>query len=1003
MKITTALGYVLLAVVSASAAGPRKYDRGIARLADEPGTTVLLDRETGRLCFVTGQLADPVAPGQELAVALDFLTENKLAYLMRDPAEEVTLERIELDRTGNRHVRLAQQYEGLPVYGGELIAHFSRDGVLEAVNGTFFEEIKVDPAPQKSSAEAVRTAMNDLESFFGSGNPNVPELIIFSWEGVNYLAWHLELFSHTPMGRWDYFVDASTGEVIFKANRIKDVDAIGIGTGVMGTPRDHIDTDFDGLLYRMIDNTRQAGNNPHGHDGQMPPGDAIITYVASTSLPGALSVDTDNVWSSPSQGSSVDGHVYSALMYDWLLGTFGRNSYDDSGGAMIVSVDYSAEGNNNAYWDGSQLVVWSWSEERRSLAGCPDVISHEWAHAVTDHASRLVYQKEPGALNESFSDMMAAAFEFAHAAYDPPDWYIAENGFLDGSYMRDMSDPPAKGDPDYYGGANWSNVEGCTPTDRNDYCGVHTNSGVGNKWFYLLSVGGVHDSVSVTGIGIENAIRIAYHANCYYWTMLSTYSEAALATVLAAQDLDETGVWETQVQSAWTAVGVNMPMPSLAFDYPEGRPTLLAPGVSSTFKVALAPLYGGSIVAGSGILHYSISPGELSWSVMTELSPGLYQATLPALACGQTVEYRIEASEATSGRIYDPPEGPFYSAETGTEQVVVFSDDFEEPRGWIADAGWERGAPGGGGGEYGGPDPSDAYSGTNIYGFNLSGDYDNNMGERHLTSPPFNCSDLSNVHIYFQRWLGVEHPIFDQAKIAVSTNGSDWTTVWMNPDEITDHAWTLQDINVSMFASRQPVFYVRFTMGPTDEGWRFCGWNIDDFKVTAYRCDQIADLDADGVMDDVDNCPTDYNPLQQDSDGDTFGDACDRCIGFDDRDDRDYDVIPDGCDNCPSHFNPEQADNNENGIGDVCDCCSGHVGDANGIGGDEPTIGDIILMIDVKFITMDCGLLPCTSEADINQSGGSYPTCNDITLGDISILIDYLFISGPSVGLPNCL
>jgi hypothetical protein len=93
-----------------------------------------------------------------------------------------------------------------------------------------------------------------------------------------------------------------------------------------------------------------------------------------------------------------------------------------------------------------------------------------------------------------------------------------------------------------------------------------------------------------------------------------------------------------------------------------------------------------------------------------------------------------------------------------------------------------------------------------------------------------------------------------------------------------------------------------------------------------------------------------------------------------------------------------------------CDigCCVEKVGDCNGIGGLEPTIGDVSVMIDAKFITGDCWifgvpLVSCIAECDINQSGGCDPTCSDITIGDISILIDHLFITGPSLILPDCL
>ena len=85
-------------------------------------------------------------------------------------------------------------------------------------------------------------------------------------------------------------------------------------------------------------------------------------------------------------------------------------------------------------------------------------------------------------------------------------------------------------------------------------------------------------------------------------------------------------------------------------------------------------------------------------------------------------------------------------------------------------------------------------------------------------------------------------------------------------------------------------------------------------------------------------------------------------------------------------------------------CCLNRVGNANGLGGDEPSIGDVSVMIDARFITGTCeGILECLAEADVNQSGGLYPTCDNITIGDISTLIDYLFITGPTLGLADCL
>jgi hypothetical protein len=88
-------------------------------------------------------------------------------------------------------------------------------------------------------------------------------------------------------------------------------------------------------------------------------------------------------------------------------------------------------------------------------------------------------------------------------------------------------------------------------------------------------------------------------------------------------------------------------------------------------------------------------------------------------------------------------------------------------------------------------------------------------------------------------------------------------------------------------------------------------------------------------------------------------------------------------------------------------CCSGRVGDANGQGEypDEITLGDIMLLVDVKFISSDCSKLTCLTEADVNQDGGTNPNCEDhVTLGDIMTLVDFLFITGPeNATLPECL
>jgi uncharacterized repeat protein (TIGR02543 family) len=105
------------------------------------------------------------------------------------------------------------------------------------------------------------------------------------------------------------------------------------------------------------------------------------------------------------------------------------------------------------------------------------------------------------------------------------------------------------------------------------------------------------------------------------------------------------------------------------------------------------------------------------------------------------------------------------------------------------------------------------------------------MTARYLTAGPIDCSAITGTSLRFQRWLNVEGPSFDLATIEVSPDGSDWRPVWENPAEIADSAWVPQTCDISPAADGCATVYVRWGMGPTDEGWRFSGWNLDDIQI----------------------------------------------------------------------------------------------------------------------------------------------------------------------------
>jgi hypothetical protein len=186
--------------------------------------------------------------------------------------------------------------------------------------------------------------------------------------------------------------------------------------------------------------------------------------------------------------------------------------------------------------------------------------------------------------------------------------------------------------------------------------------------------------------------------------------------------------------------------------------------------------------------------------------------------------------------------------------------------GWTTEDEWAWGQPTGGGGEYGPSDPTSGYTGSNVYGYNLNGDYPNWLPERHLTTHAIDCSDLSAVHLRFWRWLGVEQPTYDHAYIRASNNGTDWVTVWENTTVVEDYTWTPIDLDISTVADGHETVYLRWTMGETDGGWRYCGWNIDDVEIWALNrvpagvddaSDAVAALRLDPVR------PNPFNPRAQ--------------------------------------------------------------------------------------------------------------------------------------------
>jgi len=178
----------------------------------------------------------------------------------------------------------------------------------------------------------------------------------------------------------------------------------------------------------------------------------------------------------------------------------------------------------------------------------------------------------------------------------------------------------------------------------------------------------------------------------------------------------------------------------------------------------------------------------------------------------------------------------------GLRYEVLYNFSLNTNPGWTTEGEWAFGQPTGGGGTSGNPDPTSGFTGTNVYGVNLNGDYDHATpgGPYYLTAGPFDCNDCSYVRLKFARWLNTDYPPYVQSKIEVSNNGTDYQTVWEHTDEqpgqpIEDSDWQVKEYDISSIADNQSTIYIRWSYQIGDEAYSYSGWNIDDIQLWGIR------------------------------------------------------------------------------------------------------------------------------------------------------------------------
>lgn len=455
--------------------------------------------------------------------------------------------------SGTTHVKLVEKHNNIPVYGSDQTVTLDKENNVKAFFGQVIPNLedKNIPTFANISAEQAETiAKADIEKEVGkvkNYDGVKKDLFVYEKDGNYYLAYLVKASISKPApGYWHYFVDATNGNVIEKYNAVDHIT--GFGYGVLGARQSfEIAQDEKTGAFHLFDGKR--GQGVHTFDAENM--DENLFNIFSQWF-GHTGVEVESKNKFFDDKAAVDAHVNAGKVYDYYKKTFNRNSFDDKGAKLISSV-HVGESWNNAAWNGVQMMYGDGDGTTFiPLSAGLDVIGHELTHAVTEHTANLVYKNESGALNESLSDIMGVMVE-------KKSWDLGADIYTPGKpgdALRSLKDPasipnplkPGEGYPDHYNKRY---------TGTADNGGVHINSSINNKAAYLVSDGGEHYGVKVTGVGREATEKIYYRALTKYLTANSDFKMMRQAALQSAEDLYGKDSKAVQaVTKAYDAVGV---------------------------------------------------------------------------------------------------------------------------------------------------------------------------------------------------------------------------------------------------------------------------------------------------------------------------------------------------------------------------------------------------------------------------------------------------------------
>lgn len=573
-----------------------------------PGVKPLRDAATQRIYALLGRPNSLIANGPTKEDAVAYLTAVGRLLELETPAEELIILEETTDDLGQVHLRLRQQFGGIEVYPADARLHASTNAGFDFFTGRITPTptgLNLTPALSQQDARtqvqsALSTQWMDLPAKhleWLSGPQLESKLVIYAADEASpVLAWKIDarpnLVTHNI-----YLLDAQTGEVINQhshlcgfankhleehgsktpgrnslisntnsARSVKGNTISGRSPSPGSTPpppdgpytstrpnlygqNQTINTFSIDDTYLLLDGTRDMFTIDNGTiDGY------LLTYDGLGSTPQRQGFDpvigsslTNNDWST----TAVSVHANAGAAYQYFLDRHGRNSIDGNGGNVISFMNINeTDGTemDNAFWNGRALFYGNGVQAFNRLPRGLDVAGHEMAHGVIQSTANLVYENQPGALNESFADIFGYLVEGEAGDYRIGE-DVVTNVFPSGA-MRNLQNPNngASGPSDFrWQPAHMDEFQNLPNTQEGDNGGVHINSGIPNRAFYLFS--------SHPAVGDTRAERVYYRALEQYLTRSSQFIDLRIAVVRAAEDLYGSDV-VAAATAAFNGVGI---------------------------------------------------------------------------------------------------------------------------------------------------------------------------------------------------------------------------------------------------------------------------------------------------------------------------------------------------------------------------------------------------------------------------------------------------------------